>query len=72
MHSEPQLAATLGGSHVGQAVERLEDAALLTGRGSYADDRVRYVGEPVAVVIAEDRYRFTRARVCPLNWRHNV
>ena len=128
MHSEPQLAATLGGSHVGQAVERLEDAALLTGRGSYADDigvkpgtlhaailrsphaharlmaidaaaalalpgvravltredvrrwsqpfvvglkfesgqpmqhwalavdRVRYVGEPVAVVIAEDRY----------------
>jgi 2-furoyl-CoA dehydrogenase large subunit len=128
VHSEPQLAATLGGAHVGQAAERLEDAALLTGRGSYADDigvkpgtlhaailrsphaharlvaidaaaalampgvrsvltredvqrwsqpfvvglkfesgqpmqhwalaveRVRYVGEPVAVVIAEDRY----------------
>jgi 2-furoyl-CoA dehydrogenase large subunit len=112
------------GPYVGQPVERLEDAALLTGRGRYADDlpvrpdtlhaailrsphphadilaidtaaaltlpgvaaiitrddvtklssrfvvgvkqaldcwalavdRVRYVGEPVAVVLAEDRY----------------
>jgi 2-furoyl-CoA dehydrogenase large subunit len=117
---KPQAAAP----HVGGARERLEDAALLTGRGQYADDlgvkpgtlhaaivrsphahadvrgidptralaargvravltgadvkrwsqpfvagvkvpvhywslatdRVRYVGEPVAVVIAEDRY----------------
>ena len=132
MHSEPQLAAKLGGAYVGQAIERLEDAALLTGRGSYADDlgvkpgtlhaavlrsphaharlvavdasaalalpgvravltredvqrwsqpfvvgvkqpmqhwalavdRVRYVGEPVAVVIAEDRYLAEDALDC--------
>ena len=132
MHSEPQLAAKLGGAYVGQALERLEDAALLTGRGSYADDlgvkpgtlhaavlrsphaharlvavdasaalalpgvravltredvqrwsqpfvvgvkqpmqhwalavdRVRYVGEPVAVVIAEDRYLAEDALDC--------
>jgi 2-furoyl-CoA dehydrogenase large subunit len=124
VHSEPHLAAALGRRHVGQPRERLEDAALLTGRGAYADDlgvkpgtlhaailrsphahaevlavdaaaalarpgvravltrddiqrwsqpfvvgvkqpmqhwslaidRVRHVGEPVAVVIAEDRY----------------
>lgn len=124
MHSDPQLAATRGGAHIGHAVERLEDAALLTGRGAFADDlgvkpgtlhaavlrsphahaelraidfqtalampgvravltrddiqrwsqpfvvgvkqsmqhwslavdRVRYVGEPVAVVVAQNRY----------------
>jgi 2-furoyl-CoA dehydrogenase large subunit len=127
MHRDPRLAdnTTETTTHVGRAAERLEDAALLTGRGQYADDlgvrpgtlqaailrspyahaevrgidataaaaaggvravltgadvqrwaqpfvvgvkqpmqhwplavgRVRYVGEPVAVVIAEDRYR---------------
>lgn len=128
MHRDPRLADDTTAeptTHVGRAIERLEDAALLTGRGQYADDlgvkpatlhaailrspyahadvrgidataaaaasgvravltgadvqrwaqpfvvgvkqpmqhwplavgRVRYVGEPVAVVIAEDRYR---------------
>ncbi|MGH8821624.1 MAG: xanthine dehydrogenase family protein molybdopterin-binding subunit, partial [Rhodoferax sp.] len=136
MHTESALAAARSqavadestANHVGRPMERLEDAALLTGRGSYADDlgvkpgtlhaallrsphaharliridaqaalrlpgvravltgedvqrwsqpfvvglkfadghamhhwalavdRVRYVGEPIAVVIAEDRY----------------
>ena len=129
MHSEPGAiaAATLGPpavAHLGQPIERFEDAALLSGRGRYGDDigvapgtlhaavlrsphahaevmavdasaalalpgvhavltgadvqrwsqpfvvgvkapmshwalavdRVRYTGEPVAVVIAEDRY----------------
>lgn len=130
MHAEPQLAAAAAstpaaaGSFVGQRLERLEDTALLSGRGSYADDvgvkpgtlqaavlrsphaharllsidaapalalkgvravltgedvqrwaqpfvvgvkqpmhhwalavdRVRHIGEPVAVVVAEDRY----------------
>ena len=123
MHAESELARTASG-FVGQRIERLEDDALLLGRGSYADDlgtrpgtlqaailrsphaharllsvdagaalalpgvravltgadvqrwsqpfvvgvkqpmqhwalavdRVRYVGEPVAVVVAEDRY----------------
>ncbi len=127
MHSDAQLAAcdVETTRHVGQPMERVEDAALLTGRGAYADDigtrpgtlhaavlrsphpharllgidtraalalpgvravltgedvqrwsqpfvvgvkqpmqhwalavdRVRYQGEPVAVVVAEDRYR---------------
>ena len=128
MHREPGFAAVLTSDsatkYVGQAIERLEDAALLTGCGAFADDlgvkpgtmhaailrsphahaellaidasaalempgvravltgedvkrwsqpfvvgvkqpmqhwalaidRVRYVGEPIAVVIAEDRY----------------
>ncbi|RZI77265.1 MAG: xanthine dehydrogenase family protein molybdopterin-binding subunit [Variovorax sp.] len=127
MHAEPQLAAATrerAGGFVGQRMERLEDSALLSGRGSFADDlgtkpgtlhaavlrsphaharltairidaalamkgvravltgadvqrwaqpfvvgvkqpmqhwalavdRVRHVGEPVAVVVAEDRY----------------
>ena len=127
MHAEPQLAAATRertGGFVGQRMERLEDSALLSGRGSFADDlgtkpgtlhaavlrsphaharlvairidaalalkgvravltgadvqrwaqpfvvgvkqpmqhwalavdRVRHVGEPVAVVVAEDRY----------------
>lgn len=123
MHRDVDLSRA-NAPHVGRARERLEDAALLTGRGQYADDlgvkpgtlhaaivrsphahaelrginaaralavpgvravltgddvrrwsqpfvagvkapihywalavdRVRYVGEPVAVVIAEDRY----------------
>ena len=127
MHAEPQLAAATRertGGFVGQRMERLEDSALLSGHGSFADDlgmkpgtlhaavlrsphaharlvairieaalalsgvravltgadvqrwaqpfvvgvkqpmqhwalavdRVRHVGEPVAVVVAEDRY----------------
>ncbi|MDN8618042.1 xanthine dehydrogenase family protein molybdopterin-binding subunit [Variovorax ginsengisoli] len=124
MHSEPALAQQLRRPTLGQPIERLEDAALLTGRGRYGDDlgvtpgtlhaavlrsphahaelvaidaaaalampgvravltgedaqrwsqpfvvgvkqpmrhwalavdRVRYAGEPVAVVVAEDRY----------------
>ncbi len=128
MHREPGLAAVLTSDcptrYVGQGIERLEDAALLSGHGAFADDlgvkpgtlqaailrsphahaellaidvatalgmpgvravltgadvkrwsqpfvvgvkqpmqhwalavdRVRYVGEPIAVVIAEDRY----------------
>lgn len=132
MHAEPQLAAATASpadrSFIGQRLERLEDTALLSGRGAYADDlgvkpgtlqaavlrsphaharllsidaapalalkgvravltgedvqrwaqpfviglkfeggqamqhwalavdRVRHVGEPVAVVVAEDRY----------------
>lgn len=128
MHSDPAMAQALRqppeGSHLGKPMERLEDAALLSGRGSYGDDlgvapgtlhaavlrsphahaellrvdgsaalvlpgvravltgedvqrwsqpfvvgvkqpmqhwalavdRVRYVGEPVAVVVAESRY----------------
>jgi len=130
MHAEPRLAAAAAPTpappspFVGQRLERLEDTALLSGRGSYADDvgvkpgtlqaavlrsphahalllsvdaapalalkgvravltgedvqrwaqpfvvgvkqamqhwalavdRVRHVGEPVAVVVAEDRY----------------
>lgn len=124
MHSDPGLAKALTPRHLGQPIERHEDAALLTGRGRFADDlgdapgtlqaavlrsphahadllsvdataalalpgvravltgedvkrwsqpfvvgvkapmqhwalavdRVRYSGEPVAVVIAEDRY----------------
>ena len=127
MHREPALADALSGTaarHVGQSTLRLEDAALLAGRGEFADDlgvkpgtlhaaimrsphahaellavdtaaalampgvravltgadvqrwsqpfvvgvkepmrhwalaleRVRYVGEPIAVVVAEDRY----------------
>ncbi|MET0210907.1 MAG: molybdopterin cofactor-binding domain-containing protein [Burkholderiaceae bacterium] len=42
MHREPQLADSIGSAHlggfVGRALERVEDAALLTGRGSYGDD----------------------------------
>jgi 2-furoyl-CoA dehydrogenase large subunit len=124
LHAEPSLASAARRAWVGQRLERLEDDALLNGRGAYADDlgtrpgtlhaavlrsphpharllgihtqaalaqpgvravltgadvqawaqpfvagvkqpmqhwalavdRVRYVGEPVAVVIAEDRY----------------
>lgn len=124
MHSEPSLAGVARQAWVGQRLERLEDDALLNGRGAYADDlgtrpgtlhaavlrsphpharllairteaalalpgvravltgadvqawaqpfvvgvkqpmqhwalavdRVRHVGEPVAVVVAEDRY----------------
>lgn len=129
MHSDPAVAAdtargSRGRAHLGQSPERIEDAALLTGRGRFGDDigvtpgtlhaavlrsphahaellsvdteaalrlpgvrailtgadvqrwsqpfvvgvkapmkhwalavdRVRYAGEPVAVVIAEDRY----------------
>ncbi|MBU1439912.1 MAG: molybdopterin-dependent oxidoreductase, partial [Gammaproteobacteria bacterium] len=126
MHAEPQLAAAAQerAGYVGQRMERLEDSALLSGRGAFADDlgvkagtlhaavlrsphaharltgiridaalalkgvravltgadvqrwaqpfvvgvkqpmqhwalavdRVRHVGEPVAVVVAEDRY----------------
>ena len=127
MHSELDIAARDAAAprtHVGQAMERLEDAALLSGRGAFGDDlaikpgtlhaavlrsphphaeliavdasaalampgvravltgidvqrwsqpfvvgvkqpmqhwalavdHVRYVGEPVAVVLAEDRY----------------
>ena len=124
MHSEPSLAGAARQAWVGQRLERLEDDALLNGRGAYADDlgtrpgtlhaavlrsphpharllavhtqaalalpgvravltgadvqawaqpfvvgvkqpmqhwalavdRVRHVGEPVAVVVAEDRY----------------
>jgi 2-furoyl-CoA dehydrogenase large subunit len=124
MHRDADLEPQAASAHVGRARERLEDAALLTGRGQFADDlgvkpgtlhaaivrsphahaevrridptpalgargvravltgadvkrwsqpfiaaikvpvhywslatdRVRYVGEPVAVVIAEDRY----------------
>lgn len=129
MHSEPAAATAArlgsrGRTYLGQSLERLEDAALLTGRGRYGDDlgvspgtlhaavlrsphahaelvavdsdaalrmpgvravltgedvqrwsqpfvvgvkapmqhwalavdRVRYAGEPVAVVIADDRY----------------
>ena len=124
MHSEPSLVGTARQAWVGQRLERLEDDALLNGRGAYADDlgtrpgtlhaavlrsphpharllairteaalalpgvravltgtdvqawaqpfvvgvkqpmqhwalavdRVRHVGEPVAVVVAEDRY----------------
>ncbi len=37
MHGEKQLANTQS-AYTGQSVERLEDAALLTGRGSYGDD----------------------------------
>ncbi len=125
LHSDPLLTQPTGRPYVGQSVERVEDAALLTGRGSYADDlgvrpgtlhaavlrsphahadlleidtsaaltmpgvqavltredvqrwaqpfvvgvkqpmdhwplavdRVRYTGEPVAVVLAQDRYQ---------------
>lgn len=124
MHAEPSLVGAARQSWVGQRMERLEDDALLNGRGAYADDlgtrpgtlhaavlrsphpharllgvhtqaalalpgvravltgadvqawaqpfvvgvkqpmqhwalavdRVRHVGEPVAVVVAEDRY----------------
>ncbi len=124
MHAEPSLVDAARQSWVGQRMERLEDDALLNGRGAYADDlgtrpgtlhaavlrsphpharllgvhtqaalalpgvravltgadvqawaqpfvvgvkqpmqhwalavdRVRHVGEPVAVVVAEDRY----------------
>lgn len=124
MHADPSLVAATRQAWVGQRMERLEDDALLNGRGSYADDlgtrpgtlhaavlrsphpharllgihtqaamalpgvravltgadvqawaqpfvvgvkqpmqhwalavdRVRHVGEPVAVVVAEDRY----------------
>ena len=124
MHSEPALAQQLRQPTLGQPIERLEDAALLTGRGRFGDDlgvtpgtlhaavlrsphahaeliaidaaaalampgvravltgedvkrwsqpfvvgvkqpmqhwalavdRVRYAGEPVAVVVAQDRY----------------
>ena len=129
MHSDPAArlahpAAARSSAHLGQPLERLEDAALLTGRGRFGDDigvtagtlhaavlrsphphaelisvdasdaltlpgvravltgddvkrwsqpfvvgvkapmqhwalavdRVRYAGEPVAVVVAEDRY----------------
>ena len=124
MHAEPSLVGVARPSWVGQRMERLEDDALLNGRGAYADDlgtrpgtlhaavlrsphpharllgvhtqaalalpgvravltgadvqawaqpfvvgvkqpmqhwalavdRVRHVGEPVAVVVAEDRY----------------
>ena len=128
MHREPGmvdvLTSDIATKYVGQGIERLEDAALLTGRGAFADDlgvkpgtlhaavlrsphahaellaidvaaalalpgvravltgadvkrwsqpfvvgvkqpmqhwalavdRVRYVGEPIAVVVAEDRY----------------
>lgn len=123
-HATPAAEATQNAPFVGRPLERVEDAALLTGRGSYGDDlgvkpgtlhaavlrsphghailkgidvsraeqargvravltgedvrrwsqpfvvgvkqpmehwslaidRVRYVGEPIAVVIAEDRY----------------
>lgn len=124
MHAEPLLASVSRQTWLGQGLERLEDDALLNGRGAYADDqgtrpgtlhaavlrsphpharllgidisralahprvravltgadvqawaqpfvvgvkqpmqhwalavdRVRHVGEPVAVVVAEDRY----------------
>lgn len=124
MHAEPSLVGAARQAWVGQRMERLEDDALLNGRGAYADDlgtrpgtlhaavlrsphpharllgihtqaalalpgvravltgadvqawaqpfvvgvkqpmqhwalavdRVRHVGEPVAVVVAEDRY----------------
>ena len=38
MHKDPQPAAAASGTHVGKPLERLEDAALLCGRGAYADD----------------------------------
>src|SRR6266705_1145047 len=51
-----------GASWLGRSIERVEDAALvpvlrvpLEG-WPIAVDRVRYVGEPVAVVVAADRY----------------
>lgn len=124
MHADPSLAEAARRAWVGQRIERLEDDALLNGRGAFADDigvrpgtleaavlrsphpharllrvdatkalalpgvravltgedvkawaqpfvvgvkqpmqhwvlavdRVRHVGEPVAVVVAEDRY----------------
>jgi len=124
LHAEPSLVGAVRQAWVGQRMERLEDDALLNGRGAYADDlgtrpgtlhaavlrsphpharllgihtqaalalrgvravltgadvqawaqpfvvgvkqpmqhwalavdRVRHVGEPVAVVVAEDRY----------------
>lgn len=124
MHSDPALVQHLRKRSLGQPIERLEDDALLTGRGRFGDDlgvtsatlhaavirsphahaelvsiditaalalpgvravltgadvqrwsqpfvvgvkepmqhwalavdRVRYVGEPIAVVVAEDRY----------------
>ncbi len=124
MHAEPSLVGAARQAWVGQRIERVEDDALLNGRGAYADDlgtrpgtlhaavlrsphpharllgihtqaalalhgvravltgadvqawaqpfvvgvkqpmqhwalavdRVRHVGEPVAVVVAEDRY----------------
>lgn len=124
MHAEPSVASAARQAWIGQRLERLEDDALLNGRGAYADDlgtrpgtlhaavlrsphaharllrihteaalalrgvrsvltgadvqawaqpfvvgvkqpmqhwalavdRVRYVGEPVAVVVAENRY----------------
>ena len=38
LHSDPGLAKALTPRHLGQPIERHEDAALLTGRGRYADD----------------------------------
>jgi hypothetical protein len=38
LHSDPGLAKALTPRHLGQPIERHEDAALLTGRGRFADD----------------------------------
>ena len=38
MHEDPSLAEAARRAWVGQRIERLEDDALLNGRGAFADD----------------------------------
>ena len=38
MHADPLLAEAARQAWVGQRIERLEDDALLNGRGAFADD----------------------------------
>ena len=38
MHADPNLVGAARQAWVGQRMERLEDDALLNGRGAYADD----------------------------------
>lgn len=69
MHREPQLAGVIAGSnaHVGRALERVEDAALLTGRGSYGDDLGTKPGTLHAAVLRSPHphARLVRVDVAP-------
>ena len=65
MHSEPSLAGAARQAWVGQRLERLEDDALLNGRGAYADDLGTRPGTLHAAVLRSphphaDSWRFTR------------